>query len=194
MTTRAGGAVLAALLLCAAAAPAAAADGSGVIGPEVPESVPEPNLAASITELSGAVSDLDLGVVEELSREEDEGGTTVLTISSDVLFAFDEAELTDAALRELDELAERLAGGTGTVAVVGHTDGLGDDSYNQELSERRAEAVGEALAERLGSGGPDISASGRGAEQPVAAETTAEGTDDPGGRAANRRVEISFEG
>ena len=80
----------------------------------------------------------------------DGSSTTTVTISADVLFEFDEATLTDNAQETLADQAEQLSGLTGTVEVVGHSDGIGDDDYNQRLSEDRAEAVKEALEEELG--------------------------------------------
>jgi outer membrane protein OmpA-like peptidoglycan-associated protein len=68
--------------------------------------------------------------------------------------------------------------------VVGHTDNVGGDDANQRLSQARAEAVAQALTQRYGIGASRINASGRGATQPVADNTT------EAGRARNRRVEI----
>ncbi|MFC4563491.1 OmpA family protein [Nocardiopsis mangrovi] len=153
--------------------------------------------AESIVDLDveGANATLDVeGSMEPLEREEVEGSTTTVTVSADVLFQFDEAALGADATENLADIAGRLDGVTGTVQVIGHSDGLGDDDYNTALSERRAEAVRGALEEALGGGAPDIEASGRGSEEPVAEETDSEGGDLPGGRAQNRRVEIVYEG
>ena len=69
------------------------------------------------------------------------------------------------------------------VTVVGHTDSTGADSYNQQLSERRARAVLDELV-RLGVPYARLSAVGRGEYEPRADNTTA------AGRSQNRRVEI----
>ncbi|ASU83659.1 OmpA family protein [Nocardiopsis gilva YIM 90087] len=134
------------------------------------------------------------GFVEELEQEEVEGSTTTVTISADVLFEFDEATLNKGAEKQLTSVAERLKNVTGTVEVVGHSDGIGDDDYNKKLSEDRAKAVKKALEDELGSDGPDIEATGKGSSDPVAEETDDDGNDMPSARAKNRRVEISFEG
>ncbi|MDA0564673.1 OmpA family protein [Streptomonospora sp. S1-112] len=186
---RGGAAALAAALVLATGAPAAAEPG--------PEDVTAADREAAVQpiNLETAVQAIDLeNSITPLETEEVQGGTTTVTVAADVLFEFDEATLTDNAQGELADIAERLRGASGTVEVVGHSDGLGDASYNQELSERRAEAVRDALLEELGGDAPDIEASGRGAEEPVAEETDAEGNDLPWGRAQNRRVEIVFEG
>lgn len=130
--------------------------------------------------------------IESVDQEEIEGSTTTVTISADVLFTFDKAHLTKKAEKTLDGVAKDLANVSGTVRVVGHTDSTGSASYNQELSEDRADAVKKVLEEELGDDAPEIKASGKGSEDPVADEEDSQGNDDPRGRAKNRRVEISF--
>ena len=70
-----------------------------------------------------------------------------------------------------------------TVNVVGHTDNTGEAAYNQSLSERRAQAVASVLIS-AGVSPARIRSIGRGEDQPVASNLTAEG------RQQNRRVEI----
>jgi outer membrane protein OmpA-like peptidoglycan-associated protein len=70
-----------------------------------------------------------------------------------------------------------------TVVVEGHTDSVGTEEYNQQLSERRASAVREALTTR-GVDAKQIATVGKGEGVPVASN------DDSGGRQQNRRVEI----
>ena len=69
------------------------------------------------------------------------------------------------------------------IEIIGHADAIGSDQYNQELSERRARAVGASLLD-YGVGFDRISASGRGEWSPIASN------DNEWGRARNRRVEI----
>jgi outer membrane protein OmpA-like peptidoglycan-associated protein len=71
------------------------------------------------------------------------------------------------------------------VRIEGHTDSIGSDSYNEALSQRRAEAVATALETR-GVPATRIEAVGRGKSAPVA------GNDTSAGRQQNRRVEILF--
>ena len=67
-----------------------------------------------------------------------------------VLFAFDSAQLRNEAERELEEAADMLAPRDEIILieVAGHTDSMGPEDYNQQLSERRAAAVADYLAER----------------------------------------------
>ena len=99
-------------------------------------------------------------------------------------FAFDSAELTAEDKAELDRVATRLTelefvGGTAT----GHTDSVGDEAYNQKLSERRAQAVVDYLHAK-GVAAGRITAIGMGEAKPLADNATEEG------RAQNRRVTI----
>ncbi|RNL86778.1 OmpA family protein [Halostreptopolyspora alba] len=187
-----GTAVAALLLATPLATGTAVADVAGD-----PDDVSAGTLEGSVTEVSPETHIIGISpdeYIEELELEDVEGDTTTVTISADVLFEFDEATLSDDAAETLSDTAERLSGVSGTVEVVGHSDGVGEESYNQELSEDRADAVKGALEDELGSDAPDIEASGKGSTEPVAEETNSEGEDDPGARARNRRVEISFEG
>ena len=122
----------------------------------------------------------------------DAGGTkkTVIRLPSDVLFEFAKADLTPAAQQAIAAVGDEIgSGGTGTVTIEGHTDAIGSDADNQALSERRAAAVRTALEPELGSGYQYTSV-GFGETKPVAPNTKPDGSDDPDGRALNRRVEI----
>jgi outer membrane protein OmpA-like peptidoglycan-associated protein len=100
-------------------------------------------------------------------------------------FEFDSAQLTAADIARLDELAvtlRQLEFVEGN--AVGHTDSIGDEAFNQGLSERRAQAVADYLASK-GIAAGRLAVSGRGETQPVADNSTAEG------RAKNRRVVLT---
>ncbi|GLQ95037.1 OmpA family protein [Dyella acidisoli] len=94
------------------------------------------------------------------------------TLSTDALFAFDRyslEDITDGGRTQLDALAAHLLGEKDRIAhinVVGYTDRLGSDAYNQVLSQRRAETVAKYLAAK---GVPEelIGAEGRGKAEPV---------------------------
>lgn len=97
-------------------------------------------------------------------------------------FKLNSAELTDADKAALDEVAAsltKLKFMSGT--VVGHTDSSGSETYNQKLSERRAESV-SAYLQAKGIAVGRLSASGAGESEPISDNKT----DD--GRAQNRRV------
>jgi outer membrane protein OmpA-like peptidoglycan-associated protein len=114
-------------------------------------------------------------------REDARG--TVLTLSGSVLFASGQSDLLPSARNRLSEVADALKQANNAITIEGHTDALGPDALNEELSLRRAEQVRGFL---LAQGVPPerISVRGMGEYRPVATNSTAEG------RANNRRVEI----
>jgi OOP family OmpA-OmpF porin len=90
-----------------------------------------------------------------------------LTLSTDVLFEFNKAELKDAGKQKLDELADQVKGAkVDEIVVVGHADRIGSESYNAKLSEARAQSVKDYLAER-GAQTNVITAQGKGESAPV---------------------------
>jgi outer membrane protein OmpA-like peptidoglycan-associated protein len=109
----------------------------------------------------------------------------VLTLG-DVLFDTGMATLKPGAYTTIDRLATVLKQAPDRkVTIEGHTDSVGSDDYNRQLSERRAAAVQTALLER-GVGSNQITATGKGETFPVASN------DNAGGRQQNRRVEMVF--
>jgi outer membrane protein OmpA-like peptidoglycan-associated protein len=124
---------------------------------------------------------------------ETSGGTTQLEMPADVLFAFDKAELGPDAAPVLQRAASILQARKVVAATIaGHSDGLGDASYNKKPSERRAASIYQWLVKRDGLNDVRFTVLGFGATQPRAPNVKADGTDDPEGRAKNRRVEIRF--
>lgn len=114
--------------------------------------------------------------------------TEMFAVSTEELFDFDKATLRTDATASLDAAIAKYRGNASLVSmtVVGHTDSVGEEAYNQGLSERRAAAVRDYLiSQQLD--GTKIDASGRGETSPVASNETAEG------RQKNRRVEITAE-
>lgn len=112
----------------------------------------------------------------------------VVTLNDKVLFDFDKAQVRADAAKVLDVLAAALEKvPSRAMEIRGHTDAKGSDAYNQDLSERRAQAVVAALRQR--GVAHDASARGYGESQPVAPNEV-DGKDNPGGRQLNRRVEI----
>ena len=108
----------------------------------------------------------------------------LLVTLGDVLFAFNKAELTGQAAPRLDKLASFLKQfPLRKLLVEGYTDGVGGDAYNNELSQRRAESIRDALAQR-GVDTTRIVTKGYGKAYPVG------DNGNPEGRAMNRRVEV----
>lgn len=131
-----------------------------------------------------------------LTVDDGRGGTDTATktvaivkrevIRGDVLFDFDKSTLKPKAEKTLAGIVQQLQSDTSLRAdVVGHTDSVGTDAYNLNLSRRRAEAVTKYLISR-GISANRVSASWKGEAEPIAPNTTAEG------RAQNRRVEITL--
>lgn len=125
------------------------------------------------------------GHVETLEDEGTDGDETLVTLDSDILFAFGSAEISPNAEARITELVADVPQGT-AVSVVGHTDDIGSDDDNLALSERRAQTVAAAIAAAR----PDLllDVEGRGESDPVTSNADAEG------REANRRVEIRYGG
>lgn len=120
----------------------------------------------------------------DLQAKQTERGM-VLTLG-DVLFDTDRATLKPGASSIVDRVATFLKDNEGTKVIVeGHTDSRGSDEYNQQLSERRAESVADALAFR-GIDRSRVEPVGRGKTLPVASNATA------AGQQQNRRVELIF--
>jgi outer membrane protein OmpA-like peptidoglycan-associated protein len=117
-----------------------------------------------------------------LVKQDDRG--MVITLSGSVLFASNQAVLLPEAQTRLDQVAQALlATKEKKLVIAGYTDSRGKDSYNLDLSRRRAEAVRSYIVSR-GYEADLVSAEGMGPANPVADNTSAEG------RANNRRVEI----
>jgi outer membrane protein OmpA-like peptidoglycan-associated protein len=111
----------------------------------------------------------------------------VLTLG-DVMFDTGRSELKSGGMRKIDQLAQFLTEHPDRrVQIDGFTDSVGSDAYNEELSQRRADAVKAALVSR-NIDPARISAEGYGKAYPVASNN------DSGGRQLNRRVEVVIGG
>ncbi|MDP9200113.1 MAG: OmpA family protein, partial [Pseudomonadota bacterium] len=123
--------------------------------------------------------------IDELEAKETDRGL-VLTLG-DVLFTSGQADLKAGVASNLGRLATFLHQNPGrNVEIEGHTDNVGNDDYNQALSQRRADSVRSFLIQQ-GIGPERIRASGKGEHQPVADNESS------GGRQQNRRVEVIIE-
>ena len=115
-------------------------------------------------------------------KEEERG--LVVTLSGSILFRSGKSTLLSSAKVKLDQVTDALlAVKARNLIVEGHTDSQGSESYNQALSQRRAESVRNYLIQR-GYPADRIQAVGKGKGSPIADNASAEG------RANNRRVEI----
>jgi outer membrane protein OmpA-like peptidoglycan-associated protein len=126
--------------------------------------------------------------LEEIGKVKEDSRGTVITLSGQVLFRTNAATLLPIAEQQLRKVAEALNeyDESRKIVVAGHTDSRGSSTYNRRLSLARAESV-RAFLVNSGVAPERISASGRGEDEPIADNRTAEG------RANNRRVEIIVE-
>ena len=129
-------------------------------------------------------ADLRRDLQDDRIRITNTGNRLIVTMPEDILFDVDSAVVRSSLRSDLLTVADSLQKyPRSTVQVIGHTDNTGTAEYNQRLSERRATSVADVLAE--GGVAPGrIEAFGRGEDEPIASNLTAEG------RAKNRRVEI----
>ncbi len=113
-------------------------------------------------------------------------------LEGDILFDFEKTELKPGAEKVLSTVVAVVSQfPTGKVFIDGHTDSKGKDSVNLDFSLRRAESVKKYLIKQGGVSASQITTRGLGETQPIAANETADGADNPDGRALNRRVEIT---
>jgi outer membrane protein OmpA-like peptidoglycan-associated protein len=119
---------------------------------------------------------------DNLSRQPLEPGKPILL--KNIYFEFDKDELMPRSFVELNKLLKILRENPKlNIEIIGHTDALGDDAYNLDLSRRRAQAVVDFLSKNKISKS-HLRARGEGEQKPIAPNDTDEG------RAQNRRVEF----
>ena len=151
---------------------------------------------AALKQSSNDVPELaDPVAIERYTRALDDSTSTqaggkdiTVTLASDVTFASDSADLAPGAEAQLNTVASQLGQypDGGTLTIVGHTDDVQDDAYNQTLSEKRANAVKTRLDQLTKLDKWKTSVSGKGESEPKIKDTTDQA------RAANRRVEITL--
>jgi len=169
----------------------------GILGAGVGALAGESPQAAAAGALAGAIAGGAIGAnldrqAAELRQELANDGITVtntgdrlvVSVPNDITFATDSTAINAGLRADLQRVAAHLVQyPNSAVQVIGHTDSQGEATYNQDLSERRANAVADILQ----AGGvrfDRIQTVGRGEDAPIASNLT------PEGRAQNRRVEI----
>jgi len=112
----------------------------------------------------------------------------------DVLFEFNSARLTREAQSKVTHIASVLneRASKRQVSIEGHADAIGGESYNLALSQQRAESVAHELNYE-GISEARLTTHGYGEKYPMAPNTNPDGSDNPAGRAKNRRVEVVIE-
>jgi outer membrane protein OmpA-like peptidoglycan-associated protein len=152
------------------------------------------NAPTASTELNTSATQTTTAIVEqtltELGAQQTSEGIEI-TLPEDILFDFDQANIRPSAqeaLANLNLLLENYA--EAPALISGHTDSKGSDQYNQDLSQRRAEAVKTYLVQTFGVNGDRLQTQGLGESDPVVPNTHPDGTDHPENRQQNRRVEV----
>jgi outer membrane protein OmpA-like peptidoglycan-associated protein len=123
-------------------------------------------------------------------RQVDKNCEHRFVVGADTLFQFDKWNLTPQAEETLKVLGPMIEKESNhPISIEGHTDSIGTVDYNQQLSEKRAATVNQWLMDHKFLPG-SAAVSGYGKSRPIAANTNADGSDNPAGRQKNRRVEI----
>lgn len=124
---------------------------------------------------------LSLGERQEIA----EIASTKPKIDLEIKFDYNSAEIAKTSVTAVQELGKALSDASlkgSTFVVAGHTDAIGGESYNQDLSERRADTIKRYLTEKYGINGTDLVTVGYGKSQPKDPKAPM----DP----ANRRVQV----
>jgi outer membrane protein OmpA-like peptidoglycan-associated protein len=166
----------------------------------------EKQMAREEADLEKKRADLERKSVELQQREaalqqaqqqlanQQSGRSLSMNLSGDVLFDYDKAALKPAAEEALKKVAVVLSQfPESMVTVEGYTDAKGGRSVNMQLSQARAGAVKDWLVKNGSIAATSITAKGLGEDNPVAPNKNADGSDNPAGRALNRRVSIIVE-
>lgn len=143
--------------------------------------VPDPTaVTANVADLGS----FSVSLNDELDTR-NTGEEVVVNLTADVLFSFGKSDLSAKAQKSLEAAAKKFHGYSGgTLTIVGHTDDQGGKDFNQKLSEQRAQAVADRLADLGDLDRFDVAVEGKGLTQP-----RAEGKSEQA-RALNRRVEL----
>lgn len=162
----------------------------GGAGKKIEEPVPAPEVCAD-GDNDGVCDNVDKCPDTEANVTVDADGCAAaeaVRVELDVKFDFDKAVVKQESYEEIKTVAEFMNQYPQTTTTVeGHTDSVGTEAYNMELSKRRADAVRDVMVDQYGVAADRVSAVGEGESSPVADNATAEG------RAINRRVEASVE-
>jgi outer membrane protein OmpA-like peptidoglycan-associated protein len=113
-------------------------------------------------------------------------------VLKNIFFDYNQASLKPTSKKELNKLYYFLNDNASVgIVVEGHTDSRGDNGYNMRLSQTRAESVVRYLT-NMGISKSRLRAVGYGEQKPIAINENPDGTDNPSGRALNRRIEIGL--
>jgi outer membrane protein OmpA-like peptidoglycan-associated protein len=150
-------------------------------GPQADPAVKEKEIGFIATLRNRKTRSLSLGEREEIA----EMASTKPKIDLDIQFDYNSADIRTSSIPAVQELGKALSDASlkgSTFVVEGHTDAVGGESYNQDLSERRADTIKRYLTEKYGIVGTDLVTVGYGKTKPKDPSAPM----DP----ANRRVQV----
>jgi len=165
----------------------------GAIGHSSDNTVVGAIIGATVGGAAGALIGNRMDKQAEELRRDLEGATVqrvgegiLITFNSGLVFDTDSYSLRESTKTNLTELSATLKKYDDTnILIEGHTDNTGQDSYNQKLSENRADAV-ESYLEQQGISGSRVTTKGYGEDQPL------DSNESEAGRQKNRRVEVAI--
>jgi outer membrane protein OmpA-like peptidoglycan-associated protein len=138
--------------------------------------------------LKELVTNITLDTLMVLDRK----AKNTIFVLKNIYFEYDKADINPEAARELDKLVQLLNDNPEIKIEMGsHTDSIASDAYNIDLSQRRAQSTVNYLI-RKGIPSERLVAKGYGETKPIARNTNADGSDNPVGRAKNRRTEFKI--
>ncbi len=156
---------------------------AGIVG------IPDAGIAGIGAGFKGEVGGIE-GILKDLKAKK-VGQKVQISLSGDVIFDFDKWNIRPEAEKTLIKVAKAIKGmKVKHVLIEGHTDSKGSEQYNLRLSQLRADSVKAWLVQNSGVPEYLIETKGYGESRPVAPNTNPDGSDNPQGRAKNRRVEI----
>ena len=150
-------------------------------GPQIDPAVKDKEASFIQTLRNRKTRSLSLGEREEVAQI----ASTKPNIDLDIQFDYNSAQIRKASMPAADELGKALSNPSlkgSTFVVAGHTDAIGSEAYNQDLSERRADTIKRFLTDKYGINGTDLVTVGYGKDKPKDPNAPM----DP----ANRRVQV----
>jgi outer membrane protein OmpA-like peptidoglycan-associated protein len=150
-------------------------------GPQVDPAVKDKEASFIQTLRNRKTRSLSLGEREEVAQV----ASTKPNIDLDIQFDYNSAQIRKASMSAAEELGKALSNPSlkgSTFVVAGHTDAIGSEAYNQDLSERRADTIKRFLTDKYGINGTDLVTVGYGKDKPKDPNAPM----DP----ANRRVQV----
>jgi outer membrane protein OmpA-like peptidoglycan-associated protein len=150
-------------------------------GPRIDPAVKDKEASFIQTLRNRKTRSLSLGEREEVAQI----ASTKPNIDLDIQFDYNSAQIRKASMPAAEELGKALSNPSlkgSTFVVAGHTDAIGSEAYNQDLSERRADTIKRFLTDKYGINGTDLVTVGYGKDKPKDPNAPM----DP----ANRRVQV----